>query len=93
MDRLAAKAAKPPRTRGDGTSSSMDVLANVALFAGFLVAGFYWAEWSVREKLPNSESLFVRLLMIEAAMLLTTLTHESGHAIAALLLNPGSVTL
>ena len=87
VDQLSAKSSsKQLRNRGDGTSSSMDVLANVALFAGFLVAGFYWAQWSMRQNLPNNDSLIVRLLMIEVAMLMTTLAHESGHAAAALLL-------
>jgi Peptidase M50B-like len=86
VDQLSMKTVKPPRTRGDGTSSSIDVLANVALFSGFLVAGFYWANWSARQRLPNHDSLLARLLIIEVAMLFTTVAHESGHAIAALLL-------
>ena len=86
VDQLAREAAKAPRTRGDGTSSSVDVMANVALFAGFLVAGFYWANWATRQRLPDTDSLVVRLLMIEVAMLITTIAHESGHALAALLL-------
>jgi hypothetical protein len=86
VDQLAMKTMKPPRTRGDGTSSSIDVLANVALFSGFLIAGYYWASWSAQRKLPNHDGLLALLLTIEVAMLLTTLAHESGHAIAALLL-------
>jgi len=84
VDQLAVRVRKPIRTRGDGTSSSMDLLANVVLFAGFLLAGSYWASWAIRERLPDYASVFMRLLMIEAAMLITTLAHESGHALAAL---------
>jgi hypothetical protein len=86
VDRLVAKSPKPARNRGDGTSSSIDVVANVSLFAGFLVAGYFWANWSARQNLPNHDGLLMRLLVIEVAMLFTTVAHESGHAIAALLL-------
>jgi Zn-dependent protease len=85
VDRVAAKGVKPTRTRGDGTSTSMDVIANLALFAGFLLAGSYWASWAIHEKLPDDGSMLARLLLIEAAMLITTVAHESGHALAAIL--------
>ncbi len=86
VDQLATATVKQARTRGDGTSSSMDLLANLILFAGFLLAGSYWTNWAIRERLPEYSSVPMRLLLIEAALLVTTLAHESGHAIAALCL-------
>jgi Zn-dependent protease len=86
VDAFAVKSVKVPRARGDGTSSSMDHLANILLFIGFLAAGSCWGNWAMRENLPDSNHLFLGLLWIEAAMLLTTVAHESGHALAASLL-------
>ncbi len=86
VDQLAVKPAKAPRTRGDGTSSSMDLLANVSLFVGFLAASSLWASWAIRVKIPDSQGFLVQLLFIEGALLLTTLAHEGGHALAAILL-------
>jgi Zn-dependent protease len=85
LDEMAAKSTKPPRLRGDGTSASIDILANILLFAGFLAADSYWTGWSVRNGLPQVTNFAARLLLIEAALLITTLAHEGGHALVALL--------
>jgi Zn-dependent protease len=86
VEALVENKVKPARARGDGTSSSVDMMANTCLFIGFVAAGYWWASWAPAQKLSMDDGIFVRLLLIEAAMLLTTLVHESGHALAAVLL-------
>jgi hypothetical protein len=80
-------AAKMPRVRGDGTSSTVDLIANVAMICGFLVGCLFWAAWGARHRLPDDASVSTRLLSMEIAALLTTLFHEAGHVMGARFMN------
>ncbi len=87
VEAMVAGKSQQPRVRGDGTSGSMDGFANLAMIAGCVAACYFWAGWAADNGLPSDDRVFLWVLYIELATLLTTLSHESGHALAAVLLD------
>jgi Zn-dependent protease len=87
VDAMVGRKRALPRVRGDGTSSSVDGFAKFAMIAGCVAACYFWAGWATAHGFRADDKIFLWVLYIELATLLTTMVHESGHAIAALLLN------
>lgn len=79
MTDAAAKAAKPARIAGDGTSRILDTIAWVLQIAGYWFGMGWWYRWGRGEGLHRApEYLFwIQLL---SALLIATAVHELGHA-------------
>jgi hypothetical protein len=85
MDKAPADRVKPPRIAGDGTSRLLDGVAWLIGVGGYIGGRSLWVRWGQAHGLsPDRGSS--SLVLIAAALLLTVLVHESGHAITGLAL-------
>jgi hypothetical protein len=76
-----ARAPKPVRIAGDGTSKLKDHLSQLTAIAIVWVSLAWWGQWASAHQLayPNLLPFFFQM---ELAILLTTFGHELGHLVA-----------
>jgi hypothetical protein len=77
--------AKPPRIAGDGTSSLLDSIAWLLGLTGYFAGMSWWYRWGRAQHLPLVHGYW-SWLQIVAALFITVVLHELGHATAGMAL-------
>lgn len=78
-------AVKPPKVAGDGTGRITDVVSVVVVVAGLIGGLEWWGRWARAEHLPMYPYGFP-LSVIILGLLISTVLHESGHALTGMAL-------
>ena len=81
MTQIPMEAAKPPRIAGDGTSHLLDGAVWLLQMGGYAGGMALWYRWGKSQHLSMTHGVMYWLEVL-VAILVTTVVHELGHAIA-----------